>query len=110
MELKTLFSPSNIGNVQIKNRIVRSATFMGRSEKYGYVGAKFLELYKELALGGTGLIITAAAAIDPSGSGGPYQVCLYDDSYLPGHKKLVNIIHEDSLVLFFVRTDPLLLV
>lgn len=94
MELKTLFSPKKIGNVQIKNRIVRSATFMFRAEKYGYVGEHLLNLYEELARGGTGLIITGAVAMDPSASGGPYQVCLYDDSHMPGHKKLVNLIHE----------------
>ena len=94
MELKTLFSPKKIGNVQIKNRIVRSATFMFRGEKYGYIGERFLKLYEELARGGTGLIITGAAAMDPSASGGPYQVCLYDDSHMSGHKKLVNLIHE----------------
>ncbi len=94
MELKNLFTPKNIGNVQIKNRLVRSATFMFMAEKYGYVGEQLLKMYEELAKGGTGLIITGAAAMDPSGAGGPYQVCLYDDSHMPGHKKLVNLIHE----------------
>ncbi|MFW9880791.1 MAG: NADH:flavin oxidoreductase [Candidatus Thorarchaeota archaeon] len=94
MELNTLFSPKQIGNVQIKNRIVRSATFMFLAEKYGYVGDHLLKIYEELAKGGTGLIITGAVAMDPSASGGPYQVCLYDDSHMPGHKKLVNLIHD----------------
>ena len=94
MELKNLFTPKIIGNVQIKNRLVRSATFMFMAEKYGYVGERLLKMYEELAKGGTGLIITGAAAIDPSGAGGPYQVCLYDDSHMPEHKKLVNLIHE----------------
>ncbi|MFX1574351.1 MAG: NADH:flavin oxidoreductase [Promethearchaeota archaeon] len=94
MELKKLFSSGKIGNIQIKNRIVRSATFMFMAEKYGYVGKRLLKMYEELAKGGTGLIITGAVAMDPSASGGPYQVCLYDDSHMPGHKKLVNLIHE----------------
>ncbi|MFX1292539.1 MAG: NADH:flavin oxidoreductase [Promethearchaeota archaeon] len=96
MELKTLFGPKKIGNVQIKNRIVRSATFMFMAEKYGYVGERLLNIYEGLAKGGTGLIITGAVAIDPSASGGPYQVCLYDDSHMPGHKKLVNLIHDND--------------
>ena len=33
-ELDILFSPRKIGNVQIKNRIVRSATFERRAGKY----------------------------------------------------------------------------
>lgn len=94
MELKNLFSPKKIGNIQIKNRIVRSATFMFMAKKYGYVGERLLKMYEELARGGTGLIITGAVAMDPSAAGGPYQVCLYDDSHMPGHKKLVNSIHE----------------
>jgi len=96
MELETLFSPGKIGNAKIKNRIVRSATFMFMAEKYGYIGERLLKLYEELAKGGTGLIITGAAAMDPSAAGGPYQVCLYDDSHIPGHKKLVNLIHEHN--------------
>ena len=57
MELKTLFSPGKIGNVEIKNRIVRSATFTHRAEKYGRVGEKLIKLFIDLARGGTGLII-----------------------------------------------------
>ena len=57
MKLKTLFSPEKIGNVQIKNRIVRSATYVRRAEKYGSIGDQLIDFYKELAKGGTGLII-----------------------------------------------------
>lgn len=94
MEANTLFSPEKIGNVQIPNRIVRSATFCQRAEKYGYIGEKLVTFLEELAIGGTGLIITGATAVDPSGTGGPYQPCLYDESFMPGHKKLVDTIHE----------------
>ena len=69
MELKTLFSPKKIGNVEIKNRIVRSATFLSVAEKYGYVGDKMINFYADLAKGGTGLIITSFTAVDPGGTG-----------------------------------------
>ncbi|MFX1388112.1 MAG: NADH:flavin oxidoreductase [Promethearchaeota archaeon] len=92
--LETLFSPEKIGNIQIKNRIVRSATFMGSTEKYGYVGQKLIEIYSELARGGTGLIISGFTAVDPGGTASPYQSCLYDDSFIPGQKKLVESVHE----------------
>ena len=93
MELSNLFSPGKIGAVQVKNRIVRSATFSHTAEKYGYIGERNLKLYEGLAQGGTGLIITEATAVDPGGAGGPYQVCLYEDSHMSGHKKLTNLIH-----------------
>jgi 2,4-dienoyl-CoA reductase-like NADH-dependent reductase (Old Yellow Enzyme family) len=94
MELKTLFSPEKIGNVQIKNRIVRSATYMGYAEKYGYVGKDHIKIYIDLARGGTGLIISGYIAMDPSGTGSPYQICLYNDSFMPGQRKLVEAVHE----------------
>ena len=96
MELKTLFSPQKIGNVEIPNRIVRSATFEHRAEKYGYVGQNILDFYDELARGGTGLIITGFTGISPGATGSPYQLRLDNDSYSPGHKELVNLVHDRS--------------
>ncbi len=96
MELKNLFSPWKIGNVPIKNRIVRSATYERRATKYGYVSDELIKLYTNLARGGAGLIITGAVAIDPRGTGGPYQSYLYDDSYLKGQKQLVDAVHDYS--------------
>ncbi|KKN19716.1 hypothetical protein LCGC14_0942930 [marine sediment metagenome] len=94
MELKTLFTPQKIGNVEIPNRIVRSATFEHRAEKYGYVGQQILDFYDELARGGTGLITTGFVGIDPGATGSPYQLRLDNDTYVPGHTKLVNLIHD----------------
>lgn len=94
LELKTLFSAEKIGNVQIKNRIVRSATHMRSSEKYGYIGDKLIDIYRDLARGGTGLIISGFTAVDPGGTANPYQACLYNDSFIPGQNKLVEAVHE----------------
>jgi 2,4-dienoyl-CoA reductase-like NADH-dependent reductase (Old Yellow Enzyme family) len=103
MELETLFSPEKIGNVQIKNRIVRSATFMRSTEKYGYIGKRTTDIYSELARGGTGLIISGFTAVEPGGSASPYQACLYNDSFMPGQKKLVEAVHEYSDVKFAIQ-------
>ena len=81
MELKTLFSPKKIGNVEIQNRIVRSATELAAADDDGYVTDEYIELYKKLAEGGIGLIITAVTAIDEEGKiQRRHQKCLFDDS------------------------------
>jgi len=98
IELKHLFSPGKIGNIQIKNRIVRSATYERRAMKYGMVSEHLIELYRELAKGGTGLIISGAIGIDPKATGGPDQPYLYDDSHMEGQKKLVKEVHNYSEV------------
>ncbi len=94
MSLEYLFSPEKIGNVLIKNRLVRSATFVRRAEKNGEVGEREVQFYTTLAQGGVGLIITGFVAVDPSGSVSPNQAALYDDSFIPGHKRLVDAVHD----------------
>ncbi|MFX0175158.1 MAG: NADH:flavin oxidoreductase [Candidatus Hodarchaeota archaeon] len=94
MELKFLFSPEKIGNVRIKNRIIRSATYTRRAEKYGLVGKGLIEFYDELAQGGTGLIISEFIGVDPSGTASAYQLRLDNDSFIPGQKKLVKTVHN----------------
>jgi len=96
MELENLFSPGKIGNVQIKNRIIRSATWTGTATTDGYVSDKLIQFYNTLAEGGTGLIISGYIGIEPAGAATPYMACWFDDSYTPGQKKLVKAVHEHS--------------
>ena len=96
IDLKCLFSTGTIGNVTIKNRIVRSATWESRATKEGYVADSLIEFYEELAKGGIGLIITGYIAVDPIGAQTTRMTRIYDDSYIPGQKKLVSSIHEYS--------------
>lgn len=96
MELKHLFSPGKIGNIQVKNRIIRSATWLGRATNDGYITNDLIQIFKELAEGGTGLIISGYIAVDPSGAATHNMACLYDDSYISGQKKLVKTVHENS--------------
>ena len=96
MELKNLFSPGKIGNVQIKNRIIRSATWVAKATNEGYVTDDLIRLFKDLAEGGTGLIISGYLAVDPLGAATHKMACLYDDSYISGQKKLVKTVHDFS--------------
>ncbi len=98
MDLKNLFSPGKIGTVQIKNRIIRSATWAAKATNEGYVTDNLINLFKDLAEGGTGLIISGYIAADPSGAATHKMACLYDDSYISGQKKLVKAVHESSEV------------
>ncbi|MFX1500178.1 MAG: NADH:flavin oxidoreductase [Promethearchaeota archaeon] len=98
MSLETLFSSEKIGNVEIKNRIIRSATFTNSATEDGYVTDRMIKYYTDLAEGGTGLIITGIISIDEIGKAERNQPCLFDDSYIKGQKKLVDAVHEYSNV------------
>ncbi|GAG57931.1 unnamed protein product, partial [marine sediment metagenome] len=96
MELEKLFSSEKIGNVEIKNRIVRSATYTHAATDDGHVSDLLIKYHTDLAKGGVGLIITGITTIDKVGNIATGQTCLYDDSYVEGQKKLVKAVHEYS--------------
>lgn len=96
MELKTLFSPCKIGNVEIKNRIMRSAFMVARASEDGFVTDEYIKFYSELAAGGVGLLVPGTMIADSTGAGMPKAAYLYDDKYIEGQKKLVDAIHEYS--------------
>jgi 2,4-dienoyl-CoA reductase-like NADH-dependent reductase (Old Yellow Enzyme family) len=100
IDLKNLFSPGYIGNVKIKNRIVRTATYMAGATEKGYVTDDLVNIYDTLAGGGIGLIISGYIAIHPTGSATPRMACFFDKSYSAGQKKLVDAVHDHSEVKF----------
>ena len=69
MDTKTakLFSPLALRNIELPNRIIRSATFEGMGDSSGMPLAELSTLYQELARGGTGTIITGFVFISQAG-------------------------------------------
>ena len=96
MTLETLFSFEKIGNVKIKNRFIRSATYTRSATDDGYVTDQLIQYYTDLAKGGVGLIITGIISIDQVGKAGRGQACLFNDSFIEGQKKLVKAVHDYS--------------
>ena len=52
-----LFTPKKIGNLELPNRFVHSATYVGMSKETGEVSDELIRRYERLARGGVGLII-----------------------------------------------------
>ena len=61
--MSKLFTPYQIGPVTYRNRFVRSATQDWLCDENGVTSELQLELYKNLAAGGVGLIITGHAYV-----------------------------------------------
>ncbi|MHA1729846.1 MAG: oxidoreductase [Promethearchaeota archaeon] len=91
-----MFSRGKIGNIKIKNRIVRSATAERMASKDGYVTDTLMKLYVDLAKGGTGLIITGGIAVEPGSTLTRNAPCLFDDKFKTGQKKLIKAVHDYS--------------
>ena len=52
-----IFTPIKIGNVEIKNRIMFPPLTTSFEERGGIITPKAIEFYREIAKGGTGLIV-----------------------------------------------------
>jgi len=96
MSNSLVFKPKNIGNMVIKNRLVRSATYEGMASEEGDVTDDLINLYGKLAQGGVGLIITSFSYVQQSGRGYINQIGINRDDLVPGLSKLPNTVHENG--------------
>lgn len=94
-KLEHLFKPITIGNMEVPNRICRLATDMSSSHTDGEVSENDLYTYKELAKGGSGLIIVGATSPDAE-TGKSTVTCMVadGDEYIPGLAKLADTMHN----------------
>jgi 2,4-dienoyl-CoA reductase-like NADH-dependent reductase (Old Yellow Enzyme family) len=88
-----LFKPVKIMNMELRNRFIRSATYDGCAEN-GYVTEKQTDLFKTLAEGGVGLIITGVTYVHPNGQISKFQNSISDDDFIPGFKRLTSAVHD----------------
>jgi 2,4-dienoyl-CoA reductase-like NADH-dependent reductase (Old Yellow Enzyme family) len=90
-----IFEPLTINHLQLKNRFVRSATMdnMGRD---GLVTEAQVDLYRELARGEIGLIISHGIFPSPEGQAGPGQLGAHCDEMIPSLKKITDVVHRNG--------------
>jgi 2,4-dienoyl-CoA reductase-like NADH-dependent reductase (Old Yellow Enzyme family) len=92
-----LFSPARIGTMELKNRLVRSATAERMaSEPVGRATPQLEALYSELARGGVGLIVTGHAFITPEGKTHPEMLGVHCDELIPGLRVLADAAHANG--------------
>ncbi len=91
-----LFKRIQLGGVELKNRFVRAATYEAMGTEVGGVTEEALGHYRRLAQGEVGLIITGHIYVHPLGRAVRYQVGIYDDSLIPGLKRLTEAVHRED--------------
>jgi 2,4-dienoyl-CoA reductase-like NADH-dependent reductase (Old Yellow Enzyme family) len=88
-----IFLEGRIAGLNIKNRLVRSATFEACMTKDGMVTPKMLALYENLARGGVGMIITGYMTVTPDGIAMPTQTRIYSDLFVDEISKIAEVVH-----------------
>jgi len=95
-----LFSPKKIGNCEIPNRLVVTPMVANLNNPEGLATERYIRYHEEKAKGGWGLIITEDYAINDHARGYPLISGLWDESQIPGHKKLTDTIHKYNTKIF----------
>ena len=91
-----LFEPGAIGSLTLPNRLVRSATAERMADATGRPKPEMIALYRELARGGVGLIISGHMYVDPSGKCHPEMTGIYADHLIPDLSELAAAVHEEG--------------
>ncbi len=108
----TIFTEANLGSLQLRNRIIKSATFEGMSPG-GIASRALVEHHVELARGGVGMTTVAYCAVSEDGRTFGDQLTLRSESQ-PLLKELTGAVHQAgaaaSLQLghcgFFTKVGP----
>lgn len=89
-----------IKNVEIKNRIVRSATNEHLGSIEGIITDDYIKVYENLAKSGVGILITSHMAIDKEQRADITHICVNERENLDKLKLLTSVVHQyDSKII-----------
>lgn len=95
-----VFKKGRVGNLEVRNRFVRSATGERLATGEGLVTAPLVDTIRELAQGGVGLIIPGHAFVDIESRSDTAQMGIHDDRTIPGLASLAEASHEYGAAIF----------
>ncbi len=95
--METIFDKTAIKNLELKNRLFRSATWEALADNSGHFDEEIYHIYDELAAGGVGCIISGFTSVydDDHYFGGMAR--LSNDGLIPEHKRLVDTVHAHNV-------------
>jgi 2,4-dienoyl-CoA reductase-like NADH-dependent reductase (Old Yellow Enzyme family) len=90
-----LFEKTKINGMELKNRLVRSATHEAMADDEGFPTDRIFKLYERLAKGGVGLIITGYTYVSRDGKF-KAMLGMDTDEHVPKYRELVNQVHQNG--------------
>ncbi|MFW6151789.1 MAG: NADH:flavin oxidoreductase [Verrucomicrobiota bacterium] len=93
---ESLFKPLTLSNVRLRNRLIRAATYEGCADSAGTPGSELGEIYRHLAEGGVGAIITGFVYVSQSGRAMQPRQCGIDkDEKIDAWHKVIDQTKND---------------
>lgn len=90
----SVYEPTQLGPITLRNRIIRAATFEGRTPK-ALVTPELIDFHRRPAAGGVGMTTVAYLAVAPEGRTQRGQIWMRPDA-VPGLRDLTDAIHREG--------------
>ncbi|MCL2121754.1 MAG: NADH:flavin oxidoreductase [Clostridiales bacterium] len=91
--MKSIHDPTQIGRIELRNRIVRSATAEMKSDGEGRLTEGYLPIFDSLAKGGVGLIITGMMGVNEKAKFGQGTANACYDGFVQDLHKIAERVH-----------------
>lgn len=92
--MNDVFTPARLGPITLRNRVIKAATFEGRTPD-ALVTDDLIEFHREVAAGGVGMTTVAYCAVAPGGRTDRHQIWLRPEA-VPGLRKLTEAVHGEG--------------
>jgi 2,4-dienoyl-CoA reductase-like NADH-dependent reductase (Old Yellow Enzyme family) len=92
-----LFAHTQLKDLKLANRFIRSATWEGLADENGGCTFELVDRMVELARGRVGLIITGHTYVHPAGQATPYQLGVDKDERIDGLSEMTEAVHREGV-------------
>src|SRR5215469_14974850 len=86
-----VFAPARLGPVELRNRVIKAATFEGMAPR-GLVTSELIDYHLRPARGGVGMTTVAFCAVSPEGRTDRHQIWMRPEA-VPGLRELTGAVH-----------------
>ena len=94
--MSILFETTQIKDMALRNRLVRSATWEGMCEPDGKPTPKLAACYADLAKGGIGLIVSGYTFVRPEGKQLNGKMGIHTDAFASAYESLARAVHSQN--------------
>lgn len=94
MKFPLLFSKGDIGQLELKNRLVMPPMVRNYADEQGKATPRYIDHIERIARGGVGTMILEASYVSLDGKGFANQLGIHNDAVMPGLRKLVAAAHK----------------
>jgi 2,4-dienoyl-CoA reductase-like NADH-dependent reductase (Old Yellow Enzyme family) len=88
------FAPARLGPIELRNRVVKAATFEGMSPR-NVVSDTLIEFHRRMAAGGVAMTTVSYIAVSRDGMGAPAEIYIHDAA-AEGLARIADVVHAEG--------------